>query len=208
LQHRQDSTSAIELASRCHLDGLILDCDDVPGGKDALTTVRGSAANKQTPVLAILNGSTSAKAALDMGANFVLSKPIQQTRLQNVLHLAVDKMEREHRRYFRYDVDLPVQFRDPLGQSFTGNMKNVSECGLAIKLSDPVRLRGVVVVEFQLPSIEPQTFHAKADVVWRDSFEVGLRFLYIERNSDLGLGAWLNSLESQFRFREAAQRAR
>jgi len=207
LDLRQDSASAIELASRRHLDGLMIDCDDVPGGAKALAQVRSSPANQHTLILAIVNGSTSAGAALDLGANFVLSKPIQQTRLRSVLDIAVAKMEREHRRYFRYDVDLPVRFQNHVGQSFTARMKNISVGGLAIKLVDPVKLAGVVVVEFELPSVEPQTFHAKADVVWSDSFEVGLRFLYIEKDSGVAIQTWLNSLESQLHFRDSTRRS-
>jgi CheY-like chemotaxis protein len=202
LQLRQDSASAIELASRRHLDGLIIDCDDVPGGTEALAKVRSTPANQQTLVLAIVNGTTSTETALDLGANLVLSKPIQQARLRNVLDIAAAKMEREHRRYFRYDVDLPVRFQNPLGQSFPATMKNVSEGGMAIKLVDPIKLKGVVIVEFELPSIEPQTFHAKAEVVWSDSFVVGLRFLYIEKDSGVALRTWLDSLESRSRFHE------
>lgn len=205
LHFRQDSASAIELASRRHLDGLVIDCDDVPGGATALAQVRNSPANKQTLILAVVNGWTSAEAALNLGADFVLSKPIQQPRLRSVLDIAVPKMEREHRRYFRYEVDLPVRFRNPLGQSFTAKMKNVSEGGLAIKLGDAVRLKGVVIVEFELPSVDPQPFHAKAEVVWSDSFVMGLRLLYIEKNSGVALQAWLNSLEAQFHLRESTQ---
>src|SRR5450755_586981 len=201
LQMRQDSASAIELASRRHLDGLMVDCDDVPGGTDALAHIRNTSANNQTLIIAIVNGSTSSEAAIDLGANFVLSKPIQQTRLHNVLHIGVAKMEREHRRYFRYDVDLPLLVRNPLGRSLTARMKNVSEGGLAIKLLDSVRPEGVVKVEFELPSIEPQTFHAKAEAVWSDSWVVGLRFLYIEQDSRAALQMWLDALEAQFRFR-------
>jgi hypothetical protein len=73
---------------------------------------------------------------------------------------------------------------------------------MAIKLVDPVRFQGVVIVEFELPSIEPQTFHAKAEVVWSDSFVVGLRFLYIEKDSGVALRTWLDSLESRSRFHE------
>jgi len=206
LQFRQDSASAIELASRRHLDGLVIDCDDMPGGAKALPELRSTQANKQTLILAVVNGRTSAEEALHLGADFVLSKPIQQTRLLTVLDIAVAKMEREHRRYFRYDVDLPVLFRNPLGQSFAARMQNVSEGGLAIKLIDQVRLTGVVVVEFDLPSVEPQPFHAKADVVWSDSFAMGLRFLYIEKHSGVALQTWLSSLEAQFRLHETALR--
>jgi CheY-like chemotaxis protein len=205
LDFRQDSASAIELASRRHLDGLVIDCDDVPGGTAAIAQVRSTPANQHTLIFAVVNGFTSPEAALDLGANFVISKPVQQPRLRSVLDAAIPKMEREHRRYFRFNVDLPVRFRNPLGQPFAAKMKNVSEGGLAITLVDPVRLKGVVVVEFELPSVEPQPFYAKADVVWSDAFVMGLRFLYIEKDSSTALQCWLNSLEAQAQFRESAQ---
>jgi CheY-like chemotaxis protein len=205
LDLRQDSASAIELACRRHLDGLVIDCDDVPGGTNALIQVRNSRSNKQTPIFAIVNGATNAGAALDLGANFVLGKPIQETRLRNVIESAVPKMEREHRRYFRYNVDVPAQFRNHLGQSFNTRVKNVSECGLAVKLVDPFRLEGVVVVEFELPSLTREGFRAKADVVWSDSFAMGLRFLYVEKESGAALQSWLGSLEAQYRFRALLQ---
>jgi|SRR5580658_100038 CheY-like chemotaxis protein len=205
LHLRQDSASAMELVSRRHLDGLVIDCDDVPGGTEALTTLRNSPANKQTFMLAVVNRFTTPEEALNLGADFALSKPIQQTRLRNVLDIATPRMEREHRRYFRYDVDLPVRFQNPLGQSFAARMKNVSEGGLAIQLIDPVRLKGVVMVEFEIPSVEPQVCNAKADVVWSDSFAMGLRFLHIEKQSHVALQTWLSSLESQSRLQEPAR---
>ncbi len=203
LDFRQDSASATELASRRHLDGLIVDCDDVAGGIETLSKVRNSRSNKETLIVAVVNGSTSVEKALDLGANFVLCKPIQETRLRAVLDIALPKMEREHRRYFRYDIDLPVTLRNHLGQSVAARMKNVSEGGLAIKLVDPVHFKGVVPVEFDVPSIVPQPFRAKADIVWSDSFEMGLRFLHIEKGSRVTLQSWLNLLEAQCQFRES-----
>jgi len=205
LDLRQDSASAIELASRRHLDGLVIDCDDVHGGADALVKVRASRSNKQSTIFAVVNHLTSAETALDLGANFVLCKPIQETRLRGLLDSAIPKMEREHQRYFRYDVDLPVRFRNTLGQSLSARMKNISEDGLAISLVDPVKLHGVVIVEFEVPSVEPQVFHAKADVMWSDSFVMGLRFLYVEKSCAAVLRSWLDSLDAQLRFRESAQ---
>jgi|SRR5579864_424086 len=205
LDLRQDSASAVELASRRHWDGLIIDCDDVDGGKEALITMRSSRSNQQTLIIAVLNGSTTTEAALDLGANFVLSKPVEETRLRGVLDVAVPKMEREHRRYFRYDIDLPVRFQNHLGQTFNSRMKNLSEGGMAIKLVDPVHLKGVVPVDFDIPSIEPHPFRAKAEIVWSDSFSMGLRFLHIEKECELALQSWLSSLEAQAQFRDAGR---
>jgi hypothetical protein len=170
--------------------------------------MRSSRSNQETLIVAVLNGSTDTQTALDLGANFVLCKPIEESRLRGVLDIALPKMEREHRRYFRYDIELPVRFQNHLGQSLTATMKNVSEGGMAIKLVDPVHLKGVVPVEFDIPSIEPQTFHARADVVWSDSFAMGLRFLHIEKDCEVALRSWLSSLESQLQFRDSNDRTR
>jgi hypothetical protein len=188
------------------LDGLVIDCDDVHGGTEALAKVRASRSNKQSTIFAVVNHLTSAETALDLGANFVLCKPIQETRLRSLLDSAIPKMEREHQRYFRYDVDLPVLFRTTLGQTLNARMKNISEDGLAISLIDPVKLHGVVSVEFEVPSLDPQLFRAKADVAWSDSFVMGLRFLYVEKSSATILRSWLDSLDAQLRFRQFAQR--
>jgi CheY-like chemotaxis protein len=207
LQFRRDAESAAELASRVHLDGLVVDCE-VSGCATALHQVRDSRANQQTLILAVVNASLKEREAIELGADFALGKPIQRIRLNNILELAIPKMEREHRRYFRFEVDLPVRFCDQLGQSFVrGSIQNISEGGLAIKLHDPVKLKGVVSLEFDLPSVEPQLFHGKAEIVWNDSFAMGLRFLYIEKEAAACFRSWLNSLEARMRFHESLQRS-
>jgi CheY-like chemotaxis protein len=196
LDLRRDAASAVELASRRHLDGLIIDCDGLAGGTEALSEIRNSRSNKQTPILAVVNGATSVSTVLELGANFVLSKPISDARLRSVLDIAVPKMEREHRRYFRYEIGLPVRLSNHLGQSFTTKMRNVGEGGLACRPIDPRSLDGVVIVEFDIPSVAQQTFRAKAEIVWSDSFSMGLRFLSVEKDSAVSLEAWLNSFEA------------
>ena len=206
LDLRQDAASAVELACRRHWDGLIIDCDDVAGGTEALVNMRSSRSNQQTLIIAVLNGSTSANRALDLGANFILSKPIEESRLHGVLDIAIPKMEREHRRYFRYDIDLPVRFQNHLGQTCNTRMKNVSEGGMAVKLVDPVHIQGVVPVEFDIPSIEPQPFRAKADVVWCDSFAMGLRFLHVEKSCEVALQSLAKFVRVAIVFETATER--
>src|ERR1700730_3735357 len=78
---RKDAASAIEISKRCHLDGFIIDCDDVPEGVETLSNIRSNPANKRPVILAIVNGGTSFIQACEMGANFVLRKPVQDTSL-------------------------------------------------------------------------------------------------------------------------------
>ncbi|HXW89911.1 MAG TPA: PilZ domain-containing protein [Terriglobales bacterium] len=197
LDLRQDSASAIELASRRHWDGIVVDCDDVAGGTEVITQVRSCRSNRQTLIFAVINGSTTVDQALDLGANFVICKTAEEGRLRGVLDATIPKMEREHRRYFRYEVDLPIQLRNHDGQTFSARMKNVSEGGLCIKLVSPRRFEGLVTVEFDVPGAAAEHFQAKADVVWSDSSVMGLCFLYTDKDSGIVLQTWLNSLEAQ-----------
>jgi CheY-like chemotaxis protein len=204
LELRTDAAGAIELSSRRHLDGFVIDCDDVAGAADVLTEIRGSRSNRASVVVAVVNGTTSVSTAVDAGANFVLGKPVQDRQLRGLLDVAVPRMTREHRRYFRHKVDLPVELLCYTGEAFTGKIMNVSEDGLALTHFGPAAGEGVVTVQFGLPSAEPQTFQAKAEVVWHDASAMGLRFLRIEPGSRSCFEAWLDSLEAQMQFRESA----
>jgi AmiR/NasT family two-component response regulator len=106
---RADAASAIELAARRHLDGFIIDCDDVSGTTNALTEIRGSRSNKASVVFAVVNGTTSVSMAVDAGTRFVLGKPVQEKQLRSILDVALSRMAREHRRYFRHKVELPIE---------------------------------------------------------------------------------------------------
>jgi DNA-binding response OmpR family regulator len=204
LELRRDAVSAIELSARRHLDGFVIDCDDVAGATGVLTEIRGSRSNKASVVVAVVNGTTSVSTAVDAGANFVLGKPVQDNQLRSLLDVALPRMAREHRRYFRHKVDLPVELLCT-GETFAGKIINVSEDGLALTHFGLAAVEGVVTVQFGLPSAEPQTFQAKADVVWNDASALGLRFLRIEPGSRSCFQAWLDSLEAQLQFRESEQ---
>ena len=204
---RKDAALAVELSKRRHLDGCVIDCDDVLGGKEALRNIPGNRANKQSVMVAILNGGTSVSEAIEKGANFVLNKPLQDGRLCACLDMAVPKMEREHRRYFRHEIDVPVELQLHTGQSFLAKMLNVSEGGFAIQIREPLP-ESVLSVQFDLPSIDPEKFRGRAVVAWASDSVTGLRFLYIEPQCKAGFQAWLDSLEGQLRFRESVQASR
>src|SRR2546421_1378175 len=64
---RKDAASAIEFSERRHLDGFVIDCDDVPQVKEALRSIPANPANKQSVMLAIVNGRTSVSEAFELG---------------------------------------------------------------------------------------------------------------------------------------------
>ena len=135
----------------------------------------------------------------------MLGEPVEAKMLRNILDMAVPRMEREHRRYFRHKVDLPVELLCFSGETVTGKIMNVSEGGLALTPYGLAAVEGVVTVQFGLPSAEPQTFQAKSEIVWKDASAMGVRFLRVEPGCRLGFESWLDSLEAQLQFRESVQ---
>ena len=103
-----DSTRALEVLRSRHFDGIILDCNDLACAQEILTRIRRGSSNRQTPVIAIVNGATDRRAIQDSGANFNVCKPVSPATIKGQLNKAFDAMQREHRRYFRYSVSLPL----------------------------------------------------------------------------------------------------
>jgi hypothetical protein len=103
--------------------------------------------------------------AVEAGANFVLGKPVQEKQLRSFLDIALPRMERDHRRYFRHKVDLPIELLCQTGETIAGKIMNVSESVLPLTPFGPASVEGVVTVRFGLPSVNPQIVRAKADVV-------------------------------------------
>jgi DNA-binding response OmpR family regulator len=199
---RPDAASAVELAGRRHIDGFVIDCDDVRGAIEVLATIRQSRSNKQSVVFAVLNGKTSVSAAVEAGADFIVGKPVSDMLFRNNIDIALARMEREHRRYFRHRVDLSVTLLCS-NETHTGRVMNVSGGGLALTHFGSAAMEGTVKIQFELPGTTAQTFRAKAEVVWRDAVVIGLRFLRIEPECRLSFEAWLESLEARLQFRES-----
>jgi CheY-like chemotaxis protein len=195
---RAEARSAMEICRRRHLDGFLVDCDDVPGGRELLADIRGSGSNRMSTIFAVVNGSTSVTQAMEDGANFVLGKPLAAERFQAYLGVARVSMEREHRRYFRFTVNLPVRVQGAEDACAEGRLVNISEGGLAMRLAPGSPLQGTVRLEFSLPSLEPFTVQAKGELVWGDTAGlVGVRFLYMGEDSRQRLQQWLGQLYAQ-----------
>ena len=133
-----------------------------------------------------------------------MGKPVPDMLLKSHLEIALPRMEREHRRYFRHRVDLPITL-DCSNETLVGKIINVSEGGLAVTHFGPAAVEGTLTIQFGLPGTTAQVFRARAEVVWREAFAIGLRFLRIEPDCRLSFENWLESLEAQLQFRESTQ---
>jgi DNA-binding NtrC family response regulator len=170
-------------------DAIIVDCDDLGGGLRVLESLRKSSSNKNSVTFAILNGTTTQQ-AFQMGANFVLQKPISAVNATRCFRAALNFMIREQRRYFRHPVEIAATLESADGQKLKATITNISEGGMAIFFRGKFP-SGSVSATFNLPGgaspLEP-----KVQVAWMDdSGRAGLRFVDLNQGLREQLDQWL-----------------
>jgi DNA-binding NtrC family response regulator len=127
------SRAASDILASSKFDAVIVDCDDLPGGIDVLNAVRKGKANQSSIAFAILNGtSATTQQAFDLGAKFVLQKPVSAKNATRCFAAALGFMERERRRYFRQPVEMPVTVVFDQGEEMKATTMNVSQGGMAL----------------------------------------------------------------------------
>ena len=185
-------SSGQEILRTEKFDAILVDCDDLEGGVGVLATLRKAASNRNSVTFAIVNGSTTTQQAFQMGANFVLQKPVSTLNAKRCLSAAINFMIHEKRRYFRHPVELPATLGFGEGQKLKATVTNLSEGGLAIFFRGRLPASGLSSVSFKLPGaatpLEP-----KVQVAWMDeSGRAGLRFVDLSKDSRALLERWLS----------------
>jgi len=181
---------AREIMAKKKFDAIIIDCDDLPGGTEVLQQVRQERRNKSSVSFAILNGINNVRTVFQMGAGFVLQKPITITNALRSFHAAYGLMHRERRRYFRMPVEIPAKLNYGNGREMQVRTCNLSEGGMAVQAAAALP-NDLYRIQFTLPGTDI-TLSPKAELAWSDaSGKAGVRFLELTLNAREQLENWL-----------------
>lgn len=185
-----ESRSGSEILLSEKFDGVIVDCDDLQGGLHVLESLKKGNSNRSSVAFAILNGTTTQR-AFELGANFVLQKPISPLNAMRCFSAAVGFMIRERRRYFRHSVDMNTTLVFAGGKEVRATATNLSEGGMAIHCSDKFEKNGLAKAVFVLPG-RTASVECPAELAWADSNgRAGVRFGQMSAVSREHLDRWL-----------------
>lgn len=156
--------------------------------------------------LAMVKGLTSIQAAYDMGANFVLIKPVSPDAASRSLAEATSLVQRMLRRPSRLVVPT-LAYVSFEGAQDPAIILDISEGGMAIQALQPLEARGPLRLGFDLPGWL-QSMSLAAEIVWTDSSgRAGLRFLNLSEDEQRCLQDWVrihgSSLRSATRLADA-----
>ncbi|HWZ84065.1 MAG TPA: PilZ domain-containing protein [Terriglobales bacterium] len=185
------SQTGSELLRKRKFDAVIVDCDDMPGGVELLTSLRTTQSNATSVAFAVLNGDTTTQQAFKIGANFVLQKPLTPLNATRCFNAALNFMVRERRRYFRHPVEMAVRISLPEGQDLNATATNLSEGGMAIHLNGKLPKGVVTSLRFTLPATNT-SLELRGNTAWADgSGNAGIRFIETPQSAQYQLEKWL-----------------
>jgi len=197
LCHSADA--ALRELTRRRFEAIIVDCAG-EGAPQVLRSARSAPCNKQAVAVAIVDPILGLKAAFEIGAHFVLYKPVSSERAKSSFRAARALMKSERRRNARVAVHIPVVLRNLDGGPNTKvTTIDLSEGGMAVGLASGRHLAGRWQIAFTLPGTD--TFlELPAAFAWEGTgAQAGLRFLHVPPKAALQLREWLkrNSPDSE-----------
>ncbi len=194
-----NADTALRKLTRQRFEAIIVDCAD-DGANDVLRSARSAPCNKQAVAVAIVEPIVGLKAVFDVGAHFVLYKPVSSERAKSSFRAARALMKSERRRWARVAVQIPIVIRSAgSGGNVKVNTIDLSEGGMAVKIGRGKRLSGQWQIAFTLPGTQI-SLELPAEFAWEGtSDQAGLRFQQISPEATLQLREWLkrNSSEAE-----------
>ncbi|HVP52274.1 MAG TPA: PilZ domain-containing protein [Terriglobales bacterium] len=183
-----DIGPAVERLARGDTSAVVVDYD-VEHAPELLKLIRQNYAGTCV-ALAMVKGLASIEAAYDMGANFVLIKPVSANAAFRSLGEATALVERMLHRPARLVVPTLayVSFDGPLDPAI---ILDLSEGGMAIQALQKVQAEGPLRLQFDLPG-SLETMILAAEIVWADSSgRAGLRFIDLSQHDHQRLSDWV-----------------
>ena len=180
-----------EMLGKRKFDAVIVDCDDLQGGVELLTSLRKTQSNASSVAFAVLNGATTTQEAFKLGANFVLQKPLTPLNATRCFNAALNFMVRERRRYFRHPVEMQVRVSSAEGPELSATTTNLSEGGMALRLAGKLPKNTEARVQFTLPGSNT-SLELRGTVAWADATgNAGIKFVEVPQSSQYQLEKWL-----------------
>lgn len=186
-----NADSALRKLTRQRFEAIIADLAD-DGANQVLRSARTAPCNKQAVAVAVVEPIVGLKSVFEIGAHFVLYKPVSSERAKSSFRAARALMKSERRRNVRVPVEIPVVMRSSeVGANMKVTTLDLSEGGMAVTLPGRKRPSGRWQIAFTLPGRDAP-LEIAADLAWEGSREqAGLRFVQPSSQASLQLREWL-----------------
>ena len=190
VEHCTNPDAAIQKITRQRFEAVIIDCTIPEVAARVLKGTRSAPANKRAIAVAIIDSQAAMKGVSELGAHFVLFKPISLERTKASFRSVRALMRRERRRHARIPVELQVEIvvGGGSGSLYTVSI-DLAENGIAIKAPSS-KLPPSFQVHFSLPGTDSK-IACRGEVAWEGNQVQGIRFRDVPAETTDQLKHWL-----------------
>jgi c-di-GMP-binding flagellar brake protein YcgR len=192
VEYCASAESALRLLTRERFEAIVVDCAE-EGAAAVLRSARSAPCNKRAVAMAILETGIGLRSAFDIGAHFILYKPVSPERARSSFRAARALMKKERRRNSRAAVRIPIEMstRDPEAHLKVRSI-DLGEGGLAVTLPKRIKPQGRWQLSFTLPGTAAG-LNVDAEFAWEGTgTQMGLRFVDLSRDAERQLREWLS----------------
>ena len=190
VEHCADSDEATLKLAKRRFEAVIIDCKE-RGDFSLLNGIRSGPQNRKAMAVAIIGPQTDFRAAFEMGANFVVYKPISSEKAKSSFRAARALMKREQRRSVRLETNIQAYFRFENGEGEQATISGLSEGGISVRFASNRKKKGVIGFCFALPDTTT-VIEATGLIAWQNSLRrAGIQFATLPDSSRRILKEWL-----------------
>ena len=189
VEHCADESDATRKLAKRRFEAVIIDCKQ----RSDFSLLHGlrSGQNRKSMAVAIIDPHTDFRAAFEMGANFVVYKPISSEKAKSSFRAARALMRREQRRSVRLDTNIQAYFRFENGEGEQGTISGLSEGGVSVRFASNRKKQGVIGFCFALPDTTT-VIEATGMIAWQNSLRrAGIQFATLSDSSRRMVKDWL-----------------
>jgi PilZ domain-containing protein len=181
---------ALSRISKSKIDALIVDCD-LNGSGQFFRELRRDVPRANCVPLVIM-GAPQAKHVIEStGAMFAFDKPISVEQAVRTLSAARNMILDGRLRYHRAGLDVPVTICCRNQKRTAGQLINLSQGGLQVRVDDGFDASVASAVSFELPGTKTEV-KAQVEIAWSDERgNLGVRFAKIPAQTQDTLRLWL-----------------
>jgi len=181
---------ALARLTKSKVDALIVDCD-LNGTGQFFRELQREAPRASTVPLVIMGGRQGRRDMEETGAMFAFEKPISVEQAVHTLSAARNMILDGRLRYHRAGLEVPVTLSGCHRKRARGQLINLSQGGLQVRLEDGFDASGASRVFFALPGTTCG-MDAQVEVAWSDNRgNVGIRFVKMASQMKHTLRLWL-----------------
>jgi len=191
VEHYPASDDVVRRITRHRFEAIIVDCSEGEHAGNVLRAANTAPVNKRALSIALVDSPVGLKGGFDMGAHFVLHKPLAVERAKASFRAVRALMKRERRLQLRVPVQVPVEC---VGSGkYHARTLDICEGGMAIQFTGRIAREQSLRFSLALPGTQNK-LEIWGEVAWEgNSAQAGVRFKNVSETQRDLLRKWLTS---------------